>query len=326
MRAHPKAPGSVAVQLGAAPADVVDRVRRPQHPDAVDAIVREIGRPRHREVGAEEAALLRTLGTPHGFRSPTGLRSAARAGTTGHVRDREGQQPDRDETVPQRIDRPRTPRPEGCQIGRQLSVANRRARSPILTVGRRKARGAVQTAAPTSAPMPEVTAIATAPQTTTRIVAVEAGAAAEAGARVPEDRERDKRHGDADDDPGRRGGRGDRDHREDGAGGEREGRGPGRLERAGAAFGREAELVAGVGLEGVLLGERLRHLTGEGREGRRGSRRSRTARGARPRDHASARSARAQVGLLGIALGADRHVLAGGHREGAGGESRRSRR
>ena len=125
---------------------------------------------------------------------------------------------------------------------------------------------------------------------------------------------------DADAVGGRVGHHGGGDQRQGGPDGERQRRGEHRLHRPGQRRLGDAELLDQVGLQGVVLGELHRHLAGEvvvealvlvdrGELGQ-------LALG-----HVGQLPLLlGDVGLLGVALRAHRHVLAEAHREGAGGE------
>ena len=82
--------------------------------------------------------------------------------------------------------------------------------------------------------MAEVTAMAIAPQTTTRAASLQARGAAEQSSQIAEEAQRYKRRGNADDDSGAGGGQRDRKQRQRRAPRERERGRPRGLERTGA--------------------------------------------------------------------------------------------
>ena len=173
------------------------------------------------------------------------------------------------------------------------------------------------TAWPTTAPMPAVIAIATAPHATTRVVAGMRRAPPSRAPVSPEDGKRHEGCGDADGRPRRRGRDTDGDQRQDRAARERESRCPGGLQRTGAPPILETELVARMGFQRARTGQLDRDLVRQiGRQSTALVDRGELAQLA-ARIRTKLPLLEPEIRLLGVTLRTHRDVLAGGHRQRA---------
>ena len=179
------------------------------------------------------------------------------------------------------------------------------------------------TTAPNSAPTPAVIAIASAPQKVTRHAPTRAPAPPTRAATAPSKARKTSDVPDTQPNQpvrGRQRRHGQRQHRADREAGGRRQRG---LNRPRAEGLGDAELVARMGAERVVLHQLLGHLLRQARARARARHRWPSAHAVPRRDPAasSARS-RDRSAVLGVGLRMDRDVLAGGHRHGAGHQPR----